>query len=289
MEPPGVSSESNPPPATGSWPDYRTVWRWHFYAGLFCIPFVIVLATSGAIYLFKPQIDAWNERAYDQLQFSAAPASAAEQIRAALVGRAGRRARAPTNCPPRPRPPLRVLVEKRRKGQSGCLFIPPRWKCWAPSRRPAVHPLAVPPARRIADGRSGLDDRRAGGLVDDRHDSDRLVPVVASAGARIGGNRLSSAAGWLADFLARRAQRHRRVDFGAGPVSLAQRLALGEVVGQLSQDRPPLTGTAVARQDWSTGSERAARGPLEANRANMRGMATRDGGAAGPCRRCPTI
>ena len=26
------------------WPDYRAVWRWHFYAGLFCIPFVIVLA-----------------------------------------------------------------------------------------------------------------------------------------------------------------------------------------------------------------------------------------------------
>ncbi|MBF2000774.1 MAG: PepSY domain-containing protein [Synechococcales cyanobacterium M58_A2018_015] len=37
---------------------YRTVWRWHFYAGLFVIPFMLVLAITGAIYLFKPQLDA---------------------------------------------------------------------------------------------------------------------------------------------------------------------------------------------------------------------------------------
>ncbi|MBE9156685.1 PepSY domain-containing protein [Nodosilinea sp. LEGE 06152] len=37
---------------------YRTVWRWHFYAGLFVIPFMVVLAATGIIYLFKPQLDA---------------------------------------------------------------------------------------------------------------------------------------------------------------------------------------------------------------------------------------
>lgn len=36
---------------------YRTVWRWHFYAGLFVIPFMLVLGTTGIIYLFKPQLD----------------------------------------------------------------------------------------------------------------------------------------------------------------------------------------------------------------------------------------
>ncbi len=46
---------------------YRTIWRWHFYAGLFCIPFIITLSISGAIYLFKPQIDQWNEAAYQNL------------------------------------------------------------------------------------------------------------------------------------------------------------------------------------------------------------------------------
>ena len=37
---------------------YRAVWRWHFYAGLFVIPFMMVLAITGSIYLFKPQVDA---------------------------------------------------------------------------------------------------------------------------------------------------------------------------------------------------------------------------------------
>lgn len=36
---------------------YRAVWRWHFFAGLFAIPFMIMLSVTGAIYLFKPQLD----------------------------------------------------------------------------------------------------------------------------------------------------------------------------------------------------------------------------------------
>lgn len=43
---------------------YRTIWRWHFYAGLFVIPFVLLLATTGSLYLFKPQIDVWEEGAW---------------------------------------------------------------------------------------------------------------------------------------------------------------------------------------------------------------------------------
>ncbi|MBC9245514.1 PepSY domain-containing protein [Paracoccus sp. 11-3] len=35
---------------------YRAVWRWHFYAGLLVLPFVILLATTGGIYLFKDEI-----------------------------------------------------------------------------------------------------------------------------------------------------------------------------------------------------------------------------------------
>jgi uncharacterized iron-regulated membrane protein len=46
---------------------YRTIWRWHFYAGLFVMPFIAVLALSGAVYLFKPQIERWEERAFQSL------------------------------------------------------------------------------------------------------------------------------------------------------------------------------------------------------------------------------
>lgn len=49
---------------TGPAPLYRTLWRWHFYAGLFVIPFVLILSATGAAYLFKPQIDRWEERAW---------------------------------------------------------------------------------------------------------------------------------------------------------------------------------------------------------------------------------
>ncbi|SDR35534.1 Uncharacterized iron-regulated membrane protein [Paraburkholderia fungorum] len=45
-------------PATGTThPGYRTLWRWHFYAGLFVMPFLIVLAITGTLYCFQPQIE----------------------------------------------------------------------------------------------------------------------------------------------------------------------------------------------------------------------------------------
>ncbi|MBB1518513.1 PepSY-associated TM helix domain-containing protein [Aquipseudomonas guryensis] len=36
---------------------YNLAWRWHFYAGLFVIPFMLMLALTGIVYLFKPQLD----------------------------------------------------------------------------------------------------------------------------------------------------------------------------------------------------------------------------------------
>lgn len=67
------------------WPDYRTVWRWHFYAGLFCIPFVIVLSISGTVYLFKEEIEAQIERPYDQISSDGEVQPIAQQVEAALA------------------------------------------------------------------------------------------------------------------------------------------------------------------------------------------------------------
>ena len=36
---------------------YRRVWRWHFYAGLICLPFLSLLALTGALYLYKDPIE----------------------------------------------------------------------------------------------------------------------------------------------------------------------------------------------------------------------------------------
>jgi uncharacterized iron-regulated membrane protein len=41
---------------------YRAVWRWHFIAGLLTLPFLLLLAVTGGIYLFKDEIDRFVHR-----------------------------------------------------------------------------------------------------------------------------------------------------------------------------------------------------------------------------------
>jgi uncharacterized iron-regulated membrane protein len=36
---------------------YHSVWRWHFYAGLFVVPFLLVLAVTGLIMLYQPVLE----------------------------------------------------------------------------------------------------------------------------------------------------------------------------------------------------------------------------------------
>jgi len=73
-----------------SMPLYRTIWRWHFYAGLFVIPFILILSVTGAAYLFKPQLDRWEERAWRGLPTGGVVDSDA-QVRAALSAFPGAR------------------------------------------------------------------------------------------------------------------------------------------------------------------------------------------------------
>ena len=58
--------------SAGRW--YATVWRWHFYAGLVVAPFLLILAVTGAIYLFNTEL---NDIIYPDLMFvdSAGPGS----------------------------------------------------------------------------------------------------------------------------------------------------------------------------------------------------------------------
>ena len=67
---------------------YRSIWRWHFYAGLFVIPMILVLSLTGATYLFKPQIDRWEERAFQALP-AAGQVSPAAQVASALAAYRG--------------------------------------------------------------------------------------------------------------------------------------------------------------------------------------------------------
>ncbi|WP_224825557.1 PepSY domain-containing protein [Cognatishimia sp. MH4019] len=38
---------------------YRLIWKWHFLASLYVLPFLAMLSLTGGIYLYKPQIEAW--------------------------------------------------------------------------------------------------------------------------------------------------------------------------------------------------------------------------------------
>ncbi|RYY76809.1 MAG: PepSY domain-containing protein [Gammaproteobacteria bacterium] len=64
---------------------YRTLWRWHFYAGIFAIPFVIILSITGAIYLFKPQIDALHDAPYRNLTIDGQAGTPEQQVAAAFT------------------------------------------------------------------------------------------------------------------------------------------------------------------------------------------------------------
>lgn len=88
---------------------YRMLWRWHFYAGLICIPFVIWLAVTGSVYLFRPQIDAWVERDVAVLQRTGTPASQEAIVAAATAAVPGSKL-AGLMLPEYPDQAARVLV-----------------------------------------------------------------------------------------------------------------------------------------------------------------------------------
>ncbi|MDZ4373419.1 MAG: PepSY domain-containing protein, partial [Phenylobacterium sp.] len=50
----GKAATQSPDDLSGA---YRAVWRWHFYAGVFVMPVLMLLALTGGLYLFKDEID----------------------------------------------------------------------------------------------------------------------------------------------------------------------------------------------------------------------------------------
>ena len=59
---------------------YRTIWRWHFFAGLLVLPFLVMMAVTGGAYLFKPELDHLIYRAIEDVPARAAPFAPASLI-----------------------------------------------------------------------------------------------------------------------------------------------------------------------------------------------------------------
>ena len=115
--------------------DHRTVWRWHFYAGLFCIPFVLWLATTGTIFLFKPQIEGFLDRPYNHLVI-AQRATVNDQVQAALTAVPGSTLDS-YELPASATAAAQVLVDKGRSS-SAFISIPSR----SPSSKSIMRTIA---------------------------------------------------------------------------------------------------------------------------------------------------
>lgn len=252
-------SDPQPSPASKAWPDYRAVWRWHFYAGLFTLPFVIILSISGAIYLFKPQIEAWNDRAYDNLALNGSPAPAAEQVKAALAA-------FPDSTPSGYELPRGTndagRVSIRHKGESLRVYVHPQTLA-------VLH--SVPENERFMrtmfklHGELLMGDR--GSNLVELASSWTIIMIVTGlylwwprqssgwggilyprlrGGSRVFWRDLHSVTGvWISTFAL---------------FLLVTGLPWAKFWGGYFKSVRRVTGTAVAQQDWTTGSERPAAG-----------------------------
>ncbi|MHC1547058.1 PepSY-associated TM helix domain-containing protein [Phyllobacterium sp. K27] len=94
---------------------YRAVWRWHFFAGLLVIPFMINLAVTGGLYLFKDEIDdtvfAYRNIVEPKGE-SLAPSLLTENARAAVPGSKVVRYRVPSDPSHSVRVTVGTSVEK---------------------------------------------------------------------------------------------------------------------------------------------------------------------------------
>lgn len=68
---------------------YRAVWRWHFFAGLLVLPFLVLLAVTGGLYLFKPEFDHLLYRSMVEVPAREAPQAAPSVIQASVENATG--------------------------------------------------------------------------------------------------------------------------------------------------------------------------------------------------------
>ena len=86
---------------------YRAVWRWHFYAGILVLPILCLMALTGGLYLFKPEIEAALYRNLAFVPAGAQSVSPAEWVAAA---------------------------ENGLQGPARSVRVPAGPECWAPSK-----------------------------------------------------------------------------------------------------------------------------------------------------------
>src|SRR5690606_39141661 len=59
---------------------HLAIWRWHFLAGLYVVPFLIMLALTGMLMMYSEPFDEWRLRDRSIVEPAATSFSAAEQL-----------------------------------------------------------------------------------------------------------------------------------------------------------------------------------------------------------------
>ena len=101
---------------------YRAVWRWHFYAGVLVMPFLMLLALTGGLYLFKDEIDQFANRRMIEVIPATTLAAPGDWIASAAKAGGGRAAN--LTLPASPAQAVRVRVD-RPDGSQKTVFVDP--------------------------------------------------------------------------------------------------------------------------------------------------------------------
>lgn len=101
---------------------FRAVWRWHFYAGLLVLPFLMLMALTGGLYLFKDEIDGAVYRNLSQVEARAATTSPDRWVAAAEAGLGGKVAN--VLLPDRPDQAIRMTVNLPEGGKRTAFVDP---------------------------------------------------------------------------------------------------------------------------------------------------------------------
>lgn len=254
---------------------HRTLWRWHFYAGLFCVPFVLILSITGAIYLFKPQVNAWLDEPFAHLTVSGPVASPQAQAMAAVGSIPGGRLKA-YELPRAPEQAVQILVTA--KGETTRVWVHPQ----------TLQVLkAVPEDDRfmqvIHDIHGELLMGKQGAILVELAGAWALIMVLT--GLYLWWPR---GAQGLAGVVYPRLDRGGRLFWrdlhtvtglwisGLALFLLVTALPWTQVWGQAFKEVRRMTAPAAAPADWATAGNRAPPQDLHAEHQGMTGMAGHD-------------
>lgn len=101
---------------------YRAVWRWHFYAGVLVMPFLMLLTLTGGLYLFKDEIDHALYRSMIEVPARSQQADPDQWLAAAALAGEGRAAN--VLVPDRADQAVRVRAD-RPDGAQRTVFVDP--------------------------------------------------------------------------------------------------------------------------------------------------------------------